>query len=140
MQSEKNLFEGLLVLGKLLGMSRSVALVFALLHSGESRWTAEDIMDVTGLSKSAVSMALRDLIQMGTAQETIALGERSRYYTGHPDLVQSVTDIFMAKIGHSLVEFREKIEHASGPQVRLDQAQALLARMNDVLADIRIRG
>lgn len=127
-------------MGKLLGMSRSVAIVFALLHSGESRWTVEVLVDASGLSKSAVSLALRDLMQMGAAQEAIAFGERTRYYSGHPDLVQSATDIFMAKIGHSLVEFREKIEQASGSNARLEQAQTLLARMTEALADIKVRG
>jgi hypothetical protein len=43
----------------------------------------------------------------------------------------------MAKIGYSLSEFRTKIENASGPQNRLDQAQALLARLDEAL---RLRG
>lgn len=133
MSEETPLFEGLLILGKMLGMSRSVAAVFALLHSGESRWTVEEIVEASGLSKSAVSLALRDLIQMGAAQEVMALGERSRYYTGHPDLVESATEIFMAKIGYSLSEFRAKIENASGPQARLNQAHALLARLDEAL-------
>lgn len=137
MTAENNLYEGLLILGKMLGMSRSVAIIFALLHSCESRWTVDELVEASALSKSAVSLALRDLMQMGAAQEAIALGERSRYYTGHPDLVESVTEIFMAKIGYSLSEFRIKIETASGPRNRLDQAQALLERMEEAL---RLRG
>jgi len=136
---EANLFDPLLFLGKMLGLSRSVALVFAVLYSQDTPMTVEELVESTGLSKSAVSLALRDLLQIGAAQERMMLGARSRHYSGQPDLEAVAKDIMLRKLKYPLTELRDKLEGAAGSPVRSEQVRALLESIESALIRIENR-
>src|SRR5262245_18271114 len=84
--TSREVFETLLILGKIMGFNRSVAIVFATLYSHHQAYSIDDLVAETNLSKSAVSLALRDLLQLQAIYEKGILGERSRYYGGLPKL------------------------------------------------------
>lgn len=64
------------------GMPRMPALVFvALLTSDSGRLTAEELIDELGVSRSAVSGAVRYLSQMGTVRREREAGSRRDAYT-----------------------------------------------------------
>lgn len=132
------LFEAILMLGKMLGLSRSVATVFAVLYSRDDALSVEELVDLTGLSKSAVSLAVRDLIQMGVVHEKIIVGERCRRYAGLPDLACAATEMALARLKSPLSELRQRLDNAAGSSARWQQARALLATVDDTLAAIQI--
>ncbi|NJL92853.1 MAG: hypothetical protein HC915_03580 [Anaerolineae bacterium] len=132
-------FEGLLTVGKLLGMSRSVATVFALLYSTDGAISVEAIGAETRLSRSAVSLAMRDLLQLGLAQEVGMLGERCRYYAGQPDLSQAVKQMVFARLEPTFSELRAKLSDPSAPTERLQQAHRLLHTLQLALQVIQAK-
>lgn len=136
MGETQRLYEALLLVGKMLGMSRSVGMVFAILYTCEESLSVETIMQETRLSKSAVSLALRDLLRLGAVQEIGVLGERCRYYTGKPDLAWTVRQMMLTRLQPALHEFREKVAHSPVEDGRMAQAQALLATFDDMLMAI----
>jgi DNA-binding transcriptional regulator GbsR (MarR family) len=128
------LFDTLLALGKILGLSRSVATVFAVLYSHEESLSIEDLVEQTGLSKSAVSLALRDLAQLGAVQERGIVGERSRRYAGQAHLGEVVTEIVLSRIKHPLSELRDKVNQNASAGARLHQVRNLLDTFETTLA------
>lgn len=135
--AEENLFEALLVVGKFLGMSRSVAMVFAALYHQENASTVEELAAETNLSKSAVSLALRDLIQLGAAHEIAMVGERCLRYEGQPDLANTVKAMIADRIQNPLAELRARLEGSAGSPTRLEQARNLLNVIENALATIQ---
>jgi len=131
------LFEALLMLGKMLGLSRSVATVFALLYSAETPLTVEELVEATSLSKSAVSLALRDLMQLGAVQERTFLGERSRRYSGQPDLTQVARDVILARLRYPLSELRDKLHQSPFNHSRMEQVRNLLDAVDHTLTKIQ---
>jgi len=138
--SNGQLIEALLVIGRMLGMSRSVAIVFAILYSHDKPCKVEEIASEGNLSRSAVSLALRELDQFGAIQEVAVLGERSRRYCGQPDLSRTVTAMLVNRLQNPLGELRSKLGDSSGSPVRLEQARSLLNTIDDVLATIHPQG
>lgn len=136
-QVDPTLFEPLLMLGKVLGLSRSVATVFAIVYSWDAPLTVEEIVDRSGLSKSAVSLALRELLQQGAIQEKMVLGERSRHYIGMADLQQVATEMVMARLRLPLSELRDMVADANSTECRVVQMRALLQTVDSTLASIR---
>lgn len=137
LRTDTELFEAILLLGKLLGFSRSVATVFALLYSGDTPLSVEELVEHSGLSKSAVSLALRDLLQMGAIQEKMLLGERCRYYAGMPDMALVAIEIVMAKLQYPLSELHDRVGDLSGSHGRITQVRNLLSMIDGALHDIQ---
>jgi DNA-binding transcriptional regulator GbsR (MarR family) len=132
--TQQDLFELVLLVGRLLGLSRGTASVFATLYSEDSPLTIEEIVACCGLSKSAVSLVLRDLIQMGAVQEKYFPGERCRRYCGYPDLERVTKDIITEKLQVPLAALSEKLDILEGSHTRLDQVRGLVNHAQTTLA------
>jgi DNA-binding transcriptional regulator GbsR (MarR family) len=129
-------FEAILIIGKLLGLSRSVATIFAILYSHDDSLSIEELVEISGLSKSAVSLALRDLAQLGAVQEKGVVGERSRRYGGQPNLAHVVTEIVVSRLKYPLSELRDKVDTSQEAHRRLHQVQFLLNTFDHTLATL----
>ncbi len=127
------LFEALLKLGKLLGLSRSVATVFAVLYTAEDALSVEELVDASTLSKSAVSLALRELGQLGAVQERLVVGERCRRYTGQDDLSAAAVGIVLARVKAPLDELHDAFEALPDTSRRTQQAGSLLQLVENTL-------
>lgn len=138
-KTDQNLFEALLLTGKLLGMNRSMATVFALLYSHEEAWTLDEIAETTKLSKSAISLALRELSQLGTVEDAMLIGERCRRYRGKSDLEDALCELIVERAKNPLARLRTCIDQASKSPARLEQVTSLLDRMDRVLAIIEYK-
>src|SRR5687767_4188785 len=136
---QETLFDGLLIIGRWLGMSRSVATVFAVLYDQTKPYTVDELASASGLSKSAVSLALRDLLQFGAVQELSPVGERCRRYSGQPDLAQTVKQLILSRVVDILDEFRTCIESTPKSHRRTEQARDLLATFEQVVAAINTK-
>lgn len=132
-KASDGVFDAVLMVGRLLGLSRSVAAVFAALYSEDCPLTLDELADVTGLSKSAVSLALRDLIQLGVVQERLFAGVRARHYCGNLDLERAAKDIALEKMRVPLSALRDKLVVLDGSQARLNQARSLLESIESTL-------
>lgn len=135
LQVDLGIFEALLAFGKLLGMSRSVASVFALLYSQDSACTVEEIADYSNLSKSAVSLALRDLMQLGAVQETTVLGERCRRYAGLSDVGQTIKNMVVDRLKYPISDLEARLENTA-ESVRQRQLQALIQQTKQIMDDL----
>lgn len=134
--TKSDLFEAVLILGKLLGLSRSVATVFAILYSHDDAMTIEALVAASGLSKSAISLALRELDQLGAIQEKALVGERTRRYCGLPNLVTVTTEIALTRLKYPLSELRDKVDASEQTNRRLHQVQSLLNAFDHTLATL----
>ena len=136
---EDNLFEALLGLGKLLGMNRSIASVFAVLYSHDAPCTIDEIATLGNLSKSAVSLALRDLTYMGIVQELGILGERCRHYCGQPHLAETVIDLIVARLSPAVLEVQARLDQVTEASPRRNQMQELVQAIDSALAHMQNR-
>lgn len=134
---DTHLFEALLATGKLLGMNRSLASVFAVIYSQDAPCTVEEIASLSNLSKSAVSLALRDLILLGAAQELGLPGERCRRYCGQPHLAHTVIHLIASRLSSPLAEIQTRLGQATETNSRLDQARELVNAMDKALAQLQ---
>ena len=131
-----DLFEAVLLLGKMLGFSRSIAIAFATLYSHDNPLSIEDIAAASGLSKSAVSLALRDLAQMDAVHEVMNPGQRRRHYCGQPDLAKVSMDLVVSRMKFPLARLRDKLNDSPG--TRFDQVRNLLDTLEHTLEAIQI--
>lgn len=102
-------------IGGSLGLSRSVAQIFALLYLSNLPLTADEIVETLGCSRSNVSMALKDLQAWGLARLSRRPGDRREYFSAPED---------PGEIMRTLIEQRRRRE--------IDPARAML---RDLLAE-----
>jgi|GEM_PF-5111913 len=131
-QYSETLFDSVLMISKLLGFSRSVAIVFSTIYSHDVPLSVDDLVCESGLSKSAVSLALRELTHLNAIQEKSIRGERSRHYVGMPDLSSVVIALVMARLHLPMTELRASLDRLPNVTERSQQMWTLLSTLENI--------
>jgi len=138
-------------LGPFWGVSPATARVYGWLISKKDGATADEIMDGTGMSRGAVSMACRDLRDWGLVHHRREPGERQASYHPETDLEKAIRNIVQARKRREwdpmLERLREWIpaleaERSAEAQVFRDRLKAIeaLVGMVDSMAESFLKG
>lgn len=105
-------------IGSLLGVNTSVARVHALLIASDRPWSLDEIAERLNISKSNVSMSLKELRSWNVIRRVIQAGERREFYTCEPDVWRMFFNIIRER------KKREFDPIVDGVRAALDAAEA----------------
>ena len=133
------------------GVSPATGRVFGWLVSKKDGATAQEIMDGTGMSRGAVSMACKELRDWGLVHQRRGAGERQSSYHPETDLEKAMRNIVQARKRREwdpmLERLREWIpaleaERSAEAQVFRERLQSIeaLVGLADSMADSFLKG
>jgi len=112
-----------------LGLGRIVGQILVYLYLRESERSLDEIGDDLGLSKAAVSVAVRQLESLGLVRRVWRKGDRRKYYRTADDIASALQQGLLAVV-------RQKLQVVSAELARvqdmLDEAGSVTADEQDV--------
>ena len=103
-------------LGRLMefwGFKRHMGRVWAVVYLAEAPLTTSELADVLGLSASATSFALADLLKWGAVKKTWLPGERRDYYAAETSIWKLIRRVFERRELTLIQEAAESFRRAS---------------------------
>lgn len=138
-----------------LGVSRIVGQVLIFLYLQEDECSLDVIGDELGLSKASVSIAVRQLEQLGLAKKVWKQGDRKNYYRSADNIASALQEGFLATLRKKVQLFGDELDavhgfliHSEGEDQsrelsflknRVKRASTLLRRLTDFLNNPVIR-
>ena len=124
-------------LAQLLGLSRPAGLCFAAIWRAAQAPCADDLTGSLGLSRSNVSIALKELRDWGLIARVRAPGDRKEYYTADPDAQAVLLTMLTAFQRRSLAPAVERLLAAESVanDARAAAMHAVLGTLCDSLAE-----
>lgn len=133
-----------------LGLGRIVGQILVYLYMQPEACSLNTLEDELGLSKASVSIAARQLEQLGLVKRVWVKGERKKYYRSAENIGQALQQGLLSLISQKINEFGEQLDQTteiledlsdeSNPQVtflkqRVKRASKLQRRLGRILGN-----
>lgn len=136
---ENQPFDAVAELGKLLGLSKSASLAFAVLFTSEQPLSLDDVATHTGIAKSSISVILKNLEQFGLSEVVDKPHDRRKYYQIVDDPGEAITALFARRLDIVNRRQQDSLAYPGSPispqlRQRLNQLAVIYDSL-DMLAD-----
>lgn len=133
-----------------LGMGRIVGQILVYLYLQPKECALEDLENDLGLSKASVSVAARQLEQLGLVQRVWLKGERKKYYRSAENIGQALQQGLLSLVRQKVNDFGDQLEvtrallssdneelsvEAKFLRQRIQRASKLQKRLNSILGN-----
>ena len=126
-QIKKDFTESLSQISRFWGFPKGMGAIFAVLYLSPVPIPLDEIVELTGLTKGAVSTEVRTLARMGLVHRSSKLGDRKDYYEAETDFYTSIRSILKerqnSEFDRALRGVRETLEKLEAGEVSGDEAE-----------------
>ena len=131
-QIKKDFTESLSQISRFWGFPKGMGAIFAVLYLSPVPIPLDEIVELTGLTKGAVSTEVRTLARMGLVHRSSKLGDRKDYYEAETDFYTSIRSILKerqnSEFDRALRGVRETLEKLDSGSVSGDEAEIKFLR------------